>query len=74
MLVRVHGLHEWMHNWYHGLLGTNESLYRWMDEGFTSYAEEQGIGFSGITIKALHMVDNYMRVIIHWLKVEKKNR
>jgi hypothetical protein len=32
-------LHEWMHSWYQHLLGTNESLYAWMDEGFTSYAE-----------------------------------
>lgn len=31
--------HEWMHSWYQGMLGTNESLYPWMDEGFTSYAE-----------------------------------
>lgn len=34
-------LHEWMHSWYYGLLGTNESLYPWMDEGFTQYAEER---------------------------------
>lgn len=31
--------HEWMHTWYQMLMGTNESLYPWMDEGFTSYAE-----------------------------------
>jgi len=31
--------HEWMHNWYQHLLGTNESLFAWMDEGFTTYAE-----------------------------------
>ena len=31
-------LHEWMHSWYYGLMGTNESLYPWMDEGFTDYA------------------------------------
>jgi len=31
--------HEWMHNWYQMILGTNESLYSWMDEGFTSFAE-----------------------------------
>ncbi|MEJ7625399.1 MAG: M1 family metallopeptidase [Ferruginibacter sp.] len=31
--------HEWMHNWYQMVLGTNESLYGWMDEGFASYAE-----------------------------------
>lgn len=30
--------HEWMHSWYQMLLGTNESQYAWMDEGFTSYA------------------------------------
>ena len=31
-------IHEMMHDWYHGVLGNNESLYPWMDEGFTSYA------------------------------------
>ncbi len=31
--------HEWMHSWYQMMLGTNESMYAWMDEGFTSYAE-----------------------------------
>ncbi|MFY7651931.1 MAG: M1 family metallopeptidase [Chitinophagaceae bacterium] len=31
--------HEWMHSWYQHILGTNESLFAWMDEGFTSYAE-----------------------------------
>lgn len=38
-------LHEWMHSWYQGMMGTNESLYPWMDEGFTSYAESQVIGY-----------------------------
>ena len=42
-LVRSHSLgtviHELMHAWYQHLLGTNESLYPWMDEGFTSYGE-----------------------------------
>ncbi len=36
-------LHEWMHSWYQGVLGTNESLYPWMDEGFATYAEERVI-------------------------------
>ncbi|MFT3701428.1 MAG: M1 family metallopeptidase [Agriterribacter sp.] len=31
--------HEWMHSWYQMMMATNESLYAWMDEGFTSYAE-----------------------------------
>ena len=35
------GIHEWMHSWYQGMMGTNESLYPWMDEGFTTYAEER---------------------------------
>ncbi|MBX2930998.1 MAG: M1 family metallopeptidase [Chitinophagaceae bacterium] len=44
-LIRGSGLgtvfHEWMHSWYQQILGTNESLDPWMDEGFTSYAEEE---------------------------------
>lgn len=32
--------HEWMHSWYQHILGTNESLFPWMDEGFTSFGEE----------------------------------
>jgi len=31
-------VHEWMHNWYQGMLGTNELVYPWMDEGFATYA------------------------------------
>jgi hypothetical protein len=34
-------IHEWMHSWYQCVLGTNESLYAWMDEGFASYAESR---------------------------------
>ena len=34
-------VHEWMHSWYQMVLGTNESLYAWMDEGFTSYASAE---------------------------------
>ncbi len=30
-------VHEWMHSWYQMVLGTNEALYSWMDEGFTSF-------------------------------------
>jgi Peptidase family M1 domain len=33
--------HEWMHNWYQQILGTNESLYAWMDEGFATFAESK---------------------------------
>ena len=34
-------VHEAMHSWYQGLLATNESLFSWMDEGFTSYASNR---------------------------------
>jgi aminopeptidase N len=32
-------VHEFLHSWFYGLLGFNESYYYWMDEGFTNYAE-----------------------------------
>jgi hypothetical protein len=34
-------VHELMHSWYQHLMGTNESLYSWMDEGFTSWASAE---------------------------------
>jgi len=34
-------VHELMHTWYQMLMGTNESLYAWMDEGFTSWASNE---------------------------------
>lgn len=33
--------HEAIHSWYQHLLASNESLYPWMDEGFTSYAADK---------------------------------
>lgn len=33
-------VHELMHSWYQMILGSNESLYPWMDEGFTDYATQ----------------------------------
>ncbi|MFC4262165.1 M1 family metallopeptidase [Ferruginibacter yonginensis] len=32
--------HEWMHTWYQMMLGTNESMYSWMDEGFTEFSSQ----------------------------------
>jgi hypothetical protein len=32
--------HEWMHSWYQMMMGTNESMYAWMDEGFTEFATD----------------------------------
>jgi hypothetical protein len=32
-------VHEAIHSWFQMILGTNESKYGWMDEGFTTYAQ-----------------------------------
>lgn len=37
-------VHEATHNWYYGMLGTNEQAYPWMDEGFTTFAEDEFMG------------------------------
>jgi len=34
-------VHESVHNWYYGLLASDEGSYPWMDEGFTEYASSE---------------------------------
>lgn len=34
-------VHELMHSWYQHLMGSNEALHSWMDEGFTSWASSE---------------------------------
>ncbi|CAI8295871.1 MAG: Aminopeptidase N [Owenweeksia sp. TMED14] len=36
-------VHEASHMWYYGMLGTDEQQYSWMDEGFTSFAEDEAM-------------------------------
>lgn len=38
-------IHEWMHSWYQFMLATNESLYSWMDEGFTSFGSNETMNY-----------------------------
>lgn len=38
-------VHELMHSWYQMVLGSNEALYHWMDEGFTSYASSEVMNY-----------------------------
>ena len=38
-------VHELMHSWYQMMMGTNEALYAWMDEGFTSYASDDVMNY-----------------------------
>lgn len=33
-------VHEVIHSWFQHVLATNEALYAWMDEGFTTYAQD----------------------------------
>lgn len=35
--------HEVAHSWYQMALASNESLYAWMDEGFTDFASEEAL-------------------------------
>lgn len=45
-------VHELMHSWYQMVLGTNEALYPWMDEGFTSYASEDVMNYLNTKVPA----------------------
>lgn len=36
-------VHEICHSWYQAVLASNESLYPWMDEGFTTFATDESI-------------------------------
>ncbi len=35
--------HEIAHEWFYAILASNEADYAWMDEGFASYATEEGV-------------------------------
>lgn len=42
-MIRTHSyetaVHEWCHSWYQMMMGSNEGLYGWLDEGFTGYMQ-----------------------------------
>lgn len=38
-------VHELMHSWFQMVLASNECLYAWMDEGFTSYASNEVMNY-----------------------------
>lgn len=49
--------HEWMHTWYQMMLATNESLYPWMDEGFTDWATDRVEQFYDVQQKRRSITD-----------------
>lgn len=46
--------HEVAHSWYQGVLGINESLYPWMDEGFTDFASNEAMSSMFNDVSPLH--------------------
>jgi len=68
-LIRGPGLdgaiHEWTHSWYQGMMGTNESLYAWMDEGFTTYASTRTLAWARgkpAIVVFQNFYDDYLRL------------
>ena len=47
--------HEAAHEWFYGVLASNESDYSWMDEGFTSYATTEAQAFLSGLPSASHL-------------------
>ncbi len=50
--------HEWMHSWYQMMMGTNESLYAWMDEGFTEFATNYVEAFYRENVTRKNLMNN----------------
>jgi hypothetical protein len=49
--------HEVAHSWFQGVLASNESLYPWLDEGFTEFASNESQAF--IFNEAISHEDSY---------------
>ncbi len=47
--------HEAAHEWFYAMLGMNEAEYSWIDEGFTSYATDEGVAHVMGTQPASHL-------------------
>lgn len=57
--VKVATVHEVGHNWFYGMLGSNERSYPWMDEGINSFYEHK---FASVkpSLPGLPKDDNYL--------------
>jgi len=65
-------IHEWLHSWYQGVLGTNESLFPWMDEGFATFAELNTLSYIGYTDNANFPLDNAYKSYYRYVKSGKE--
>ena len=63
-------VHEFAHMWYYSALGSNEADYAWMDEGFTTYATEEGMAHL-LGRPADHTGDRRAVVYMHKLGLEE---
>lgn len=60
-------VHEAAHSWYQGVLATNESLYCWMDEGFTSFATSETMDYlfkSGMPSGHVNAYGDYVEIAL----------
>ena len=61
--------HEVSHSWYQMALASNESLYAWMDEGFTDFASnESGAALFGDTDPHKNSYQNYFGLVASGLQ------
>lgn len=58
-MVSTAVIHEVGHNWFYGMLGSNERSYPWMDEGINSFYENK-FDVSYSSIPGVNKDDNYL--------------
>jgi hypothetical protein len=61
-------VHEAVHSWYQMVLGTNESLYPWMDEGFTTYASDHVMNLIFHNGQKANPHQNTMQAYVNYVK------
>lgn len=61
--------HEIGHNWFYGILGTNERQHPWMDEGINSYYESRYK-----QSKSDHFTDNAEQALLESVVAERKDQ